>query len=452
MSPATKEHRLYAPEPHEIDGEQAESNSEDETSDSESDFSEDKEERQIKVSVKALFDEVLDKIRDEKLDLTNKDQYEDFAAHDGKHLTSQTGSQDQPTVLHIMASKDKNDLPKFDSKMQPLVELLAEQEDYLTVQNRSGHTSLFIAIETKKKEMVRWICDAQPNISRVLAITGSRKMNCLHAGVNKRVRFLDLLIEKADPEVLAAKDEDGNTPLHLAVEYKKCKREQLQFIKKMIDRGDHAVLTSGPDCDFNRDDLSPYLRHKESVRKAREKEKEKEKEKKQTREGVERGKASRSYMNPSTADIPSKDTRIGQRGGIPSQRGHMGGRASRPDRPLMTQPDHSTEYGVGNAVQDPVISPTVPDLGEYDEEERPSRATESAVSHKRYAGDEKSNSKVDEFMVKNVEHFLKLHYLRTRSYNAALEILYGRNTTLGKLHLHGYPISLGGRSGIWTSN
>ncbi|KAF4954941.1 hypothetical protein FSARC_11970, partial [Fusarium sarcochroum] len=431
MSPASEEDELNGIEPGKTEDTEPEGEAESKAGDdsSEEDSDSDEEELREKVSVKALLDEVLGKIRSGKLDLTDENQHAHFITHDGQELASQTGDQDQPTVLHIMASRDKKELPKFDSKMQPLIEFLSKQQDYLTTKNRSGHTSLFLAIEAKKKEMVQWMCDVHPDISSVLAIAGSRNMNCLHAGINKRVRFLGLLIDKASPEALAAKDDDGNTPLHLAVEHKKCKREQLDFIKQMVEKGDPAILAGGPGNDFNKDDLSPYLYHKESVRKAQ------EKEKKKAKEEADREKASSRYQNPGMADKPNKDMGPIQRGGISSSGGpavHSSDPANRADRRPNTQLDHRTKYGGGNPIQAPVAasSPmvaTTPDLG-LDEKKRSAREPESTRSSKKEESS-KFSSKVDEAIVKNVEHFLKLHYLRSRSYDDAMEILYGRNTT-----------------------
>jgi hypothetical protein len=432
MSPVIEEEKINGVEHSEPEKVKAEAESKTGDDSSEEDSDSDEEEQKEKVSVKALLDEVLTKIRSGKLDLTDDDQYTHFIARDGQDLASQTGDQDQPTALHIIASRDKKELPKLDSKMQPLIEFLSKQKDYLTAKNRSGHTSLFLAIEAKKKEMVQWICDAHPGISSVLAIAGSRNMNCLHAGISKRVRFLGLLIDKAKPEAFAAKDDDGNTPLHLAVEYKKCKREQLDFIKQMVEKGDPAIVAGGPDSDFNKDKLSPYLYHKESVRKAQ------EKEKKKAKEEADREKVSSRYQNPGVADKPSKDMAPIQKGGISSgaSLAHSSDPSSRSDRRANNQLDHRTKYGGGNPVQAPVVvsSPalaTAPDPG-FNEKKKSAGEPDTTKSSKKEESGSKSSSRVDETIVKNVEHFLKLHYLRSRSYNDAMEILYGRNTTSGK--------------------
>lgn len=404
----------------------------DDSSDTDSDLSDD-EDHERKVSVKALLKDVLRSIRDDKLDLTQADQYEQFVKYDGQHLASQTGDEDQPTVLHIIASKDKKELPKFDRRLEPLIQFLAKQKDYLTIQNRSYHTSLFLAIEAKKKEMVQWMCSAHPDISTILSITGSRGMNCLHAGINKRVRFLGLLIDKAHPVSLAAKDTEGNTPLHLAVEYKKCKRDQLDVVKKMVDKGDCAVLAGGPSNDFNNDGLSPYLHHIKSVEKAQ------ERNRKKAREEVECEKTNSRFLDSGAADKPNREKGpryrdISTPGPPPVP---MGDSATHPERRINPQLDHLSKYGGSNTDQAPntVRSPVVavaPDLLGSDDKKRFSRGSDSVNYQKKEQSSSKSSSRVDDTTVENVGRFLKLHYLRSRSHSEAMEILYGQDTTAGK--------------------
>ncbi|RSL50676.1 hypothetical protein CEP54_011830 [Fusarium duplospermum] len=251
-------------------------------------------------------------------------------------------------------------------------------------------------------------------------------MNCLHVGVDKRVKFLDLLVDRADPLTLAAKDANGNTLLHIAVEYKKCRREQLTIIERIVNKSDQAILEGPPNGDFNKEGMSPYLHHKETKRKAREREKRKAKE-----EG-EREKGSSRRQNPGNADEPSRETRPDQRGNMSSSDSRIHVDPGVPDGQLNQQPDSRTKYGgrpVPNSsgLNSPIIT-TAPSLPLPEEKKNSSRSTESEKKDGA-DGSHKSSSKVDEATVKAVERFLKLHYLRSRSYGVAMEILYGRNTT-----------------------
>ncbi|KAH6609619.1 intracellular serine protease [Trichoderma cornu-damae] len=430
--------------------EKAESKAGDDTSEDDSDSDEEEgvaDNRNGKVSVKDLLGRVLKGIQDGDRDLTNSSQLKAFKAGDGHTLASNTGDRGQPTALHIMAAMDKKELPKLDSKMEPLIKHLVEHEnDLLSSQDRSGHTPLFLAVEAKKEKMVQWMCDYHSNISAILAIAGtnSEEMNCLHVGIDKRVKFLDLLIDKALPETLAAKDGDGNTPLHLAVEYKKCKKGQLDIIQKIIAKSDMAVQRSTRNGDFNKAGQSPYLHHKENVRKALAKEK--EREKKRAREEKEREKSS-ARVRPDGGDntdnsTPNRDTAPRSQGpGGPGGPGASSGQAtdpsSRPEKRPNTQADSRTKYGGRSqpavAVSSPAVATAPPLVYKDDMKKSALRVPEPGVV--KQAADAKSvtdsghKSRIDEATLRGVERLLKLHYLRSRSYNSAMEILYGRNTT-----------------------
>jgi hypothetical protein len=420
--------------------EKAESKAGDESSEEESDSDEEDgetENRNGKISVKDLLEKVLKAIKNGDKDLTNSSQLKAFKAGDGNLLASNTGDLRQPTALHIMAAMDKKELPKLDSKMEPLIKHLVEHEnDILSSLDRSGHTPLFLAIEAKKEKMVQWMCDSHPNISAILAITSNDKdkMNCLHIGIDKRVKFLDLLIEKADPDTLAAKDGDGNTPLHLAVEYKKCKREQLDIIQKIIAKSD-IVVQHNQNGDFNDNGLSPYLHHKENVRKAQAREK--EKEKKKLKEEKERDKGN-SRVRPDGVEVDSSPQNSAPRsqepsgpGGPANPSGQATDPSSRPDKRPTVQIDSRNKYG--GRTQPPAMNVSSPATGTapplVTRDDLRKAALHVPDSGTRQASDTRS---VDETVLKDVERLLKVHYLRSRSYNEAMEILYGRNTTSGK--------------------
>ncbi|KAL9566297.1 hypothetical protein ACKAV7_009656 [Fusarium commune] len=370
---------------------------------------EDGEEEGEKVSVKDMLTQVLKEIRNGELDLTDSKKLAAFATHRGPDLARQTGDKDQPTALHIMAKEDKKALPNLDEKMEPLIRFLCQQKNYLEIKDRSGHTSLFLAIEQRKKTMVQWMCDAHPDIGNIISIVGSKGMNCLHIGINKRIKFLDLLIEKAKPDAFAAKDDNGNTPLHLAVDYDNCKREQLEYVKMMLEKGDRAIFNS-TNGDFNKANLSPYRCHKESVRKGR----------KKAAGGAEKpGKETESVPNRGiSSPMPP----------ILSADGSM-----RPEMRDSIQVDHRTKYGGSIPIQAsvPMASPApsiVPDAADDKKIPRDYGACKSKKSKK---GSSKSDP-VDETIVKGVERLLKLHYLRSRDCTDAMEILYGKNAPTDK--------------------
>ncbi|EXL70034.1 hypothetical protein FOPG_14109 [Fusarium oxysporum f. sp. conglutinans race 2 54008] len=375
----------------------AQSKAGDGSSDDSGSEDEDGDEEGEKVSVKDMLTQVLKEIRNGELDLTDSKKLAAFATHRGPDLARQTGDKDQPTALHIMAKEDKKSLPNLDEKMEPLVKFLCQQKNYLEIKDRSDHTSLFLAIEQRKKIMVQWMCDSHPDISNIISIVGSKGMNCLHIGINKRIKFLDLLIERAKPEAFAAKDDNGNTPLHLAVDYDNCKREQLEYVKMMLEKGDRAIFSS-TNGDFNKANLSPYRCHKESVRKGRKK-------------------------AAGGAEKPVKETES-----LTARRG-----PTRPETRDSIQVDHRTKYGGSIPIQASVpMASTVPSvIPDSADSKKVPRDSDASKSKKGKKSGSKSDP-VDETIVKGVERLLKLYYLRSRDSTGAMEILYGKNAPSDK--------------------
>ncbi|KAK4194262.1 putative intracellular serine protease [Triangularia verruculosa] len=63
------------------------------------------------------------------------------------------------------------------------------------------------------------------------------------------------------PDTLAAKDNEGNTALHHAVEYKRCREGQLAIVQLIVSRCDNATKAAEEKDDFNNQGRSPYLHH-----------------------------------------------------------------------------------------------------------------------------------------------------------------------------------------------
>ncbi|KAL1988643.1 hypothetical protein VTN96DRAFT_8343 [Rasamsonia emersonii] len=65
------------------------------------------------------------------------------------------------------------------------------------------------------------------------------------------------LIKKAGENTLCAKDDEGNTPLHLAVKYERCTDKQLKIVEELVERCDRAMDIRTDEPHF----LSPYRYH-----------------------------------------------------------------------------------------------------------------------------------------------------------------------------------------------
>lgn len=118
------------------------------------------------------------------------------------------------------------------------------------------------------------------------------------------MKFLELLVNRADPATLAAKD---NTPLYLAVEYKRCIEGQLSLIEQNVAKSDR-VVRDGLGGDFDLVGRLLYLCYIETVREAEDKEREEEEKNNQTAKdtkdrdkGRERG-SGKNHQDASNVD------------------------------------------------------------------------------------------------------------------------------------------------------
>ena len=122
-----------------------------------------------------------------------------------------------------VSHKDKADLldDKLASKEPTAQRLLAKQDN-------AKLTPLHLAISKRNRNMVRWMCLAYEreskfgDIDEVLAMKSGNKENCLHLAIKKGGRMAGFLVDLASADTLCATNEDGNTPLHLAVEHDRC--------------------------------------------------------------------------------------------------------------------------------------------------------------------------------------------------------------------------------------
>jgi hypothetical protein len=260
-------------------------------------------------------------------------------------------------------------------------------------------------------------------------LTGSS----VHQAVTKRVKCLKLLIEKANGKTLSAKDKHGNTPLHLAVSYKSCREGQLEIVELLAEKSDAAVRAT-PNGDFNNADQSPYRYHiathqKEMDKEAAKEAKERESADSKRRMGDEKEASSRKTNTAKPAG-PGTSTSSGARPDTSILPPTANSGAPYAPRIIIPEIDR-TKFGEPNqsgaSTPGPVTnSNPVPSL------DMASGAKPSKRPHlKDQASESTSKSKIHEPTVKDVERFLRLHYLRSRHYQDCMEILYGRNAPSG---------------------
>ena len=210
--------------------------------------------------VHSIFTAIIDKIAQNKIDLRDPEKLEEFLNKYGDFLGECTSEENEgKTLLHMLVESAKDQT--FD-KCEPLLRsIITEHPDLLEESDsRVNETPLYCAIAKRRNELVRLMCNTHSDINSVLRIICSRnKDTCVHAAIRKSVapELALFLISKASEEVLCLQDSDGNTPLHIAVEYKRCSKEQLQVVDLLAKRCKESMhkRSLGEAC------FSPYLYH-----------------------------------------------------------------------------------------------------------------------------------------------------------------------------------------------
>ncbi|RYP93507.1 hypothetical protein DL770_000391 [Monosporascus sp. CRB-9-2] len=228
----------------------------------ESESSSDEDENEV--SVKKRFEEIRSNLKANKLDLCDTVTLRQFAAENESYFRQNTGDSERNTLLHILVDDAKD---KVVDKYKPLVKLLIDNyPNLLGEKDINEKNPLYIAIFKRRNELVRFFCDTHPNIDAILGIPCYHSETCLHVAIRRSVtpELAVFLIGLASERTLCAKNDKGNTPLHLAVEYERCTDAQFKIVKALISQCDKAMdeRTGAPNF------FSPYRYHEHTRSKA----------------------------------------------------------------------------------------------------------------------------------------------------------------------------------------
>ncbi|KAI0902147.1 hypothetical protein F4806DRAFT_445844 [Annulohypoxylon nitens] len=236
--------------------------------DSEDENNEEISKIKIKQKFKTIIDELISsakagQVKSGSFDLTTSAGLQAFMDLNKTELGKINTS--QQTLLHLIAESEKDELAL--TEMKDLITKLVELPDNLLgKQDENGKTPLFCAIAKRKHTLVRYMCDAHHDINSILRIPKFRRSaNCIHQAImNKGFsgddELLKFLIGNAEKDTLIAMDENGLTPLHLAVEYKRCDDAQLDIVRALVRRCDKVLDMTYEHSE--KGELSPYLYHK----------------------------------------------------------------------------------------------------------------------------------------------------------------------------------------------
>lgn len=409
------------------------------------------DEDEEEVSAKKKFEQITRDLKSGQLDLRNESKLKEFAAENASYLDQKTtGDGDHNTLLHMLVEDAKDKV--FDT-YQPLVKLLLERHPQLLGEKDSNEkTPLYIAISKKRDKLVRFMCDAHANTDTVLSIPCYHSENCLHVAIRRNVspKLAIFLIQKAGEGTLCAKDDKGNTPLNLAVDYERCTEAQLEVVEALISRCDKAMdeRTNAPNS------FSPYRYHEytraEAKKAADAEAKKAPKDEKDVVPGRVEEPSAAGREGPAGRDATGSKVKTTRQANDPKVPAAM------PKVPVM--PSSGSEPGKANAGIRRVGTgergiPGGADINGYkmgamalnipSSTARPggSDGSRTPVQMKpsRVKKRTKEEAKATEDSADAILNYLKLHCMRTRNHDDAVDFLYGRNQGMSLLYSRDFP-------------
>ncbi|KAH8820737.1 hypothetical protein F5884DRAFT_765006 [Xylogone sp. PMI_703] len=187
--------------------------------------------------LRAGFEEIRDKVRKGQLKLRESKNRTEFY-NQYVHLLSKRTRADQQNLFHLFAGElDHKSSTRCLMRKAP--QLLQDTDD-------SGRTPLHIAIVKKNSGFIQTVLEVvkkKEMLDGLLSMQCDHSRNCIHLAVFHKLDPTSVisLVEQASEKTLSAQDQDGLTPVHLAVEYDRSSEAQLKVVETMIRFGDAAL-------------------------------------------------------------------------------------------------------------------------------------------------------------------------------------------------------------------
>ncbi|RYP17551.1 hypothetical protein DL765_004440 [Monosporascus sp. GIB2] len=409
----------------------------DESSSESEDSGDEEDEESARKRTKKKFDKILadlksgaksDKVKSGNLDPTTSAGVEAFLSQNAAYLSKK--STKDLTLLHLIAEAEKDELPPAKQIKALITALVQLPSNLLAERDDNGKTPLFCAITNRNHKLVKVMCEAHNDVNSILRIpkslTNPQSTNCIHQAIMKKSsskddNLLKFLIERADADTLCAVDENGLTPLHLAVEYKRCDDAQLKIVQALVEKCDIVLDKSYKHPEKGL--LSPYLYHELTYQEA----KQRERNAAETRRKTEKADNEAAQKGHRFGDKDNLREKKGESSKEKSGK-HLAPQEALPLQPPRMAPTHERaptgKYNSKSNMPDrsrelhTVI--TAPDGNKGD----PS----TPVEEKKKPSPKRPKIpklKATEASALAIKQYLKLYYLRKRNHDDAVEFLYG---------------------------
>lgn len=391
-----------------------------------SEDSEDNDSSVDEVDVKGIFDDIKKRLKNGKLSVRDAAEASKFIQDYQAHLCCKTADKDGGrTLLHMLVKEATDEeLEKYQVLVKVLIERgLLKEKDY------DHKTPLQSAINKGRDQLVRLMCDAHNDPDAILSISSHRNENCLHLAIHQSVEpnLAVYLIRKAGRKTLCGQDEDGRTPLHLAVEYNRCTNTQLTIVEALVKQCEGAmkIQTKSPNY------FSPYRFHEE------------------TRREAERARH-RETMREKKHDDNAKFGLLPHEGKdkAPGNRPSRSGAHNVYDEHGRPASGESKNAGQGSGMELGRLPMSKLRLEmAWTSDGKESDPKTPVLSRETNRRKERKKAKVTEESANAIREFLKLRCMRKMNHDDAVDFLYGRNPGMTlRLIAPGYMLMLTARS------
>jgi hypothetical protein len=168
-------------------------------------------------------------------------------------------------LLHALTTNLKEDDDAMLNQRIPLIDLLLTLDTRIPTWKDDRHeTVMYASVHKQLRQLVKYLCAKSEAAVEALGIPKSNGDTCLHIAIRKEIDsgFVNYLIDKVNRSILLQKGEGGNTPLHLAVEWERCKPGQVGLVTRLVESCPAALEIK------NNDGLSPFQHHLTTRRKS----------------------------------------------------------------------------------------------------------------------------------------------------------------------------------------